>query len=426
MTPEDRLRAHGAEFERKVHDLGGGVHLAVGYAASNVGMIVGRDELIIVDTTESTRAAEDILAAFRRIADKPVGTIIYTHSHRDHISGATVFAEGRAVEVIAHRDFESDLVGADGRPGPHAALMRRTARQFGIGLAQGTELINIGLGPGDRPVEGLGQGHIPPGLSIPRDGTVLERAGLRLVFHEAPGECPDTIAVHLPDRGILFSGDIFYAGFPNLYAIRGTPYRDFNVWADSLAKLSALDAAVLAPGHSRPVFGADRVRTVLGDYEAAIRLVVDKTAEGMNAGLTPDELVAHVALPEPLRGKPHLQPFYGTVPWAVRAYFAGTLGWFDGDPARLFPLPPEDEARRWAELVGGVEVLAGKAAAALAEGDAQWALELAGRVLRLAPGHGTARDTRIAALRALAAGQDNACARNYYLLTAKQEEAGRG
>ncbi|MEO0681240.1 MAG: alkyl/aryl-sulfatase [Pseudomonadota bacterium] len=426
MTPEQTLRAHDAQFEKKVHALSDRAFLAVGYAASNVGMIVGEDGLIVIDTTESTKAAENVLSAFRAITDKPVRTILYTHSHRDHISGATVFAEGREVEVLAHPGFDSDLVGAADRPGPGQALMARTARQFGIGLAQGTERINLGLGPGDRPMEGLGAGHLPPTGFIQTDGEALERCGVTLRTAFAPGECGDTVAVFLEEEKLLFPADNFYHGFPNLYAIRGTPYRDFDLWADSLAKLSAFGAEVLAPGHTQPVFGAEAVAERLGDYEAAIRWIVAETAAGMNAGLTPDELVLRVRLPRTLAAKPWLQEFYGTVEWAVRAYFAGTLGWFDGDPATLFPLPPRAEAERMARLAGGPEALRAAAEAAMAEGDAQWALELAGRVLRLDPADARGRAVRVDALRALAAAQSNACARNCFLLTAKQETAGAG
>lgn len=421
MSPEDQLRAHSAEFEKAVYQLSANTYLAVGFAASNVGLIVGDDGLIIIDTTESTKAAENILAAFREITDKPVRTIIYTHSHRDHISGASVFADGAEMEIIAHPEFESDLVATDGKPGPHKALMARTARQFGIGLAQGTELINLGLGPGDRPMEGMGQGFLPPTRRVATDGEVITRAGVRLALHFAPGECADTIVVHLPDGNILFSADNYYASFPNLYAIRGTPYRDFGVWADSLRKMAALEAQVLAPGHTRPVTGPDAVRTRLADYEAAIRFVIAETSDGMNAGLTPDELVDRVRLPEALRHKPYLQEYYGTVAWAVRAYFAGTLGWFDGDPATLFPLAPRARAERLAALAGGPEALVLAASAAFEDGDLQWALELATEVLRLAPGNADAKTLRIEAMRALAGRQVNACARNYYLLKARQE-----
>ncbi len=422
MTPEDKLRTHNAEFEKHIYELAPDVYLAVGYAASNVGLIVGDDGLTIIDTTESTRAAQNILAEFRKISDKPVRTIIYTHSHRDHISGATVFADGHDVEIIAHRSFESDLIGAADKPGPHKALMTRTIRQFGIGLEFGTERINLGLGPGDRPMEGMGQGHIPPSLLIDADAETLARSGVEMVFHFAPGECADTMGVYLSATGVLFSGDNFYASFPNLYAIRGTPYRDFEAWADSLTLFAKLAPTVLAPGHSRPLFGAETIATALADYEEAIRFIISKTAEGMNAGLTPDELVGYVTLPDHLRDKPYLQEYYGTVEWAVRAYFAGTMGWFDGDAATLFPLPPKEEAEKFAALVGGVETLARAASDALNADETQWALELASRVLRLDATHSKARETRIKAMRALAVEQENACARNYFLLSARQEE----
>jgi uncharacterized sulfatase len=79
-----------------------------------------------------------------------------------------------------------------------------------------------------------------------------------------------------------------------------------------------------------------------------------------------------------------------------------------------------------AKLLGGVDAMGKAAETALAEGDAQWALELATKVLRLEPADAGARATRIGALRALGWAQGNACARNYYLLSARQEEAEQG
>lgn len=422
MTPIEKLRAHNAEFEKTVFKLAENTYLAVGYAASNVGMIVGHDGVIIIDTTESTKAAENILAEFRKITDKPIKTIIYTHSHRDHISGASVFATDGDVEILAHHAFDSDLVGSADRQGPGKVLIERAARQFGMGLEEGSERINIGLGPADRPVEGLGKGHVPPNSKVMKDGETIKRCGVSLRLYFAPGECADNVLVLIPDQKVLFSADNYYTGFPNLYAIRGTPFREFDIWADSLDALADLNVDVLAPGHSKPIFGAHAIRERLANYAEAIRFVVEKSAEGMNIGLTPDELVSFVKLPDHLCNLPYLQEYYGTVEWAVRAYFSGTLGWFDGDPATLFPLPPKKEAQKFADLVGGVNVLTKAAEEALAT-DPQWALQLAGRVLRLDPKSKAAK-TRIEAMRALADRQSNACARNYYLLTAKQEEAG--
>ena len=64
-------------------------------------MLIGKSGLVIVDTTETTSAAKNILAEFRKITDLPVKKIILTHSHRDHVSGASIFSEGEDVQVIA-------------------------------------------------------------------------------------------------------------------------------------------------------------------------------------------------------------------------------------------------------------------------------------------------------------------------------------
>ena len=87
MMAHPALLAHRAQFQKRVVELAPGVWTAVGHAASNAHMIEGDASVTIVDTTESTGAAENIRAAFRELSDKPVARIIYTHSHRDHISG---------------------------------------------------------------------------------------------------------------------------------------------------------------------------------------------------------------------------------------------------------------------------------------------------------------------------------------------------
>jgi alkyl sulfatase BDS1-like metallo-beta-lactamase superfamily hydrolase len=238
MPAHPDLIAQNAQFTKKLHQLSPTVFTAVGYAASNVHFLVGETGVVLIDTTETTQAAENILADFRQVSDLPITTIIYTHSHRDHISGATVFAEGRDVEVIAADNFSSDLVGVDNaRPAPNAALMARTKRHFGISLTS-DERISVGVGPGDRPMKGIGAGYIEPTVRI-GETTRLTREGFGLELAKAPGETPDHLIVWWEAGHILFSGDNFYHAFPNLYAIRGTPYRDFDAWADTMDQLMA-------------------------------------------------------------------------------------------------------------------------------------------------------------------------------------------
>lgn len=423
MSAHPDLIRQNAQFEKKLHRLCPGVYSAVGYAASNAHFLVGARGIVAIDTTETTQAAANILEDLRAITDLPITTILYTHSHRDHISGATVFAEGRDVEVIAADNFASDLVAVgEARPAPNGVLMARTKRQFGINLSS-EERVSLGIGPGDRPMKGMGAGYMAPTLRIAGD-TTLTREGFTLDLSKAPGETPDHLVAWLASDKVLFSGDNFYHAFPNLYAIRGTPYRDFDAWVDTMDQLMAYGAEVLAPGHTQPVIGAETIRQSLTDYRDAIRHVVVQTVAGMNAGLDPVTIAASLRLPEELAGKSYLQEFYGNVSHASRAYFAGTLGWFDGNPTSLAQLPPADEAQRMIALVGGADVLRNAAEAALRAGDAQWAMELADRLLAAQVDMLAARRIKCAAMRALADATVNAPMRNYYLLSARELEGG--
>jgi uncharacterized sulfatase len=417
------LIAHSEEFRKDIIELAPGVYTAVGYAASTQHMIIGDDSVIIVDTSESTGAAENVLAEFRKITSKPVSTIIYTHSHRDHISGASVFAANKNVEVIAAHDFDSDLVGVDqSRPTPLPAMMARTKRQFGMGLSYPDERINLGCGPGDRPMQGMGAGFIEPTLSIAEERVSLSRAGVEMTLVKAPGETPDHMVVWLADKQVLICGDNYYKSFPNLYAIRGTSYRDFNAWADTLDLLMAFNAEVLAPGHSRPLFGADVIQQTLTDYRDAIKHVISETANGMNNGVSIDELAHNIKLPEALANKPYLREFYGKVSWAVRAYATGTLGWFDGNPTNLNRLSPREEALRVIQLAGGADNLLSTAQSALTQTDYQWAMEVADRLLAADEHTAEATRVKVQAMRAVADTEINATARNYYLLYSAETE----
>ncbi|MGX9354005.1 alkyl sulfatase dimerization domain-containing protein [Roseobacteraceae bacterium S113] len=416
--PNNSLVEHNqTQFKKQVVELAPGIWTAVGFAASTQHMIEGTSSVTIVDTSESTRAAENVLAAFREHSQNPVARIIYTHSHRDHISGATVFAEGSEIPILASAAFESDLVGQDEmRIAPKKALGRRTMAQFGFGLTS-DERISLGCGPGDRPMEGMGAGHIPPNTFVAEDRDIdLDGVAARLIH--APGETADHIAVWLPDAEVLFPGDNWYHAFPNLYAIRGTPYRDFAAWADSLKLLADLGARVLAPGHTQPVFGEDKVREVLLSTRAAILHVMRHTAEGMNAGLSQDDIAASLELPEELATKPWLGEFYGKASWSARAFATGTLGWYDGNPTHLGTLSSATRARHIADMAGGIDALR---AAAEATADLQWRMELCDHLIAL--GHPAER-LKADTMAALAETEINATARNTYLWEAKRLREG--
>lgn len=417
------LQAHPAYFEKEIIQLADNVYMAFGFAASNVYMIIGDDGIIIIDTSETTSAATNILAEFRKITDLPVHTIIFTHSHRDHVSGASVFAEGANPEILASEKYSDDfLFVASAHPQPVKIMQARTKRQFGIGLSYPDEIIGIGVGPGKRPLQGMGAGSMLPTRRIGEAGETLTICGVELELVMAPGETPDHMVVWYPKKRVLISGDNFYRAFPNLYAIRGTAYRDFDTWADTMDILAAFDAEVMGPGHTKPVFGRDDIKSVLADYRDAIRHVTDATREGMNEGQTIDELAHNVKLPPELAEKPHLREYYGRVDHAVRAYFVGTMGWFDGNPTSLGTLSPKDEATRMIKLAGGAEAIWQEIETAQNEGEYQWALQLVDRLIYAGIEHYKAKQTKAQLLKDHAVSQINCPTRHYYLQVAKELE----
>lgn len=419
------LQAHPDYFAKEVVKLADNVYQAFGFAASNVYMLIGDEGIVIVDTTETTTAAENVLAEFRKITDLPVKTIILTHTHRDHVSGASVFAEGGSPEILASAASSEDaLLGDTTHPRALKAMQMRTKRQFGIGLSYPDEIIGIGVGPGDRPLKGMGAGIMEPTRKIGGAGETITSCGLELQLVMAPGETPDHMVVWYADEKLLISGDNFYRSFPNLYAIRGTEYRDFDAWADTMDLLMSFEPEVLGPGHTKALFGAETIRASLTDYRDAIRHVVTATREGMDAGRTIDELAHSVKLPPELAEKPHLREYYGRVDFAVRAYFVGTVGWFDGNPTSLSPLDPTDEARRMVALIGGADAVKAAIDKARAEGAYQWALQLVDRLICAGDGDASeSRKMKAEILREHAVAQINCPTRHYYIQSAIELES---
>lgn len=209
--------------------------------------------------------------------------------------------------------------------------------------------------------------------------------GVQMELVAANGETSDALYVWLPGKRVLFAGDNFYKSWPNLYAIRGTMYRDVREWTNSVDKMLKEEPDYLVPGHTRPILDKEKIKEVLTNYRDAIRFVFNKTIEGMNKGLTPDELVNYVKLPPHLIEKDYLREYYGNVQWAVRQIFNAYLGWFNGNPTNLFSLSPPEEAQRIADLVGGENALLQRTKDAAKAGDHQWAAQLADYLIALNP-----------------------------------------
>ncbi|MBN2299397.1 MAG: MBL fold metallo-hydrolase [Deltaproteobacteria bacterium] len=408
------LAAHTAVFEKGVEKVADNVYVAIGFGLANSIMIEGDDGVIIVDTMESCEAASEVLSEFRKICTKPVKAIIYTHNHVDHIFGAQVFAQDADIDIYAHETtpyYVGRLLSK-----MRTVIDMRSMRMFGRYLGEDA-LVNCGIGPFLHFDSRSRLGYLPPTITF-SDTLAAEVAGIEFELVHAPGETDDQIFVWLPAQRVLLCGDNFYWTFPNLYTIRGTPYRSLQQWYRSIDLMRDRKARYLVPSHSRPVLGQERIETVLRDYRDAIQYVHDQAIRSINRGMTPDELAEHIKLPPHLAGAPYLQPFYGKVSWSVRSVFAGNLGWFDGDSAMIEPLGRTEHARLMARLAGGQEALLAHARKALEKGEYQAALQLTTYLAQLDPDSSGMKDIRVRALVALGQQEENPNARHYYLTEA--------
>ncbi len=404
-------------YPRQVTEIIPGViYHVMGYGTGNASFIIGETSVILIDTLDTDYRAEALKAVIAEHTNKPIKTIIYTHSHPDHCGGAGVFLDSDP-EIIAFAPCKPVL----GRMNALGEILdKRGIRQHGYELND-TEAICQGLGIREGMVQEEGKrAFVPPTTVYGEEKISRTIDGVNLELAAAPGETDDQLLVWLPAYKVLCCGDNYYGCWPNLYAIRGSQYRDISAWVDTLDQVIAYRAEHLLPGHTQPIQGEATVAEVLTNFRDAIDYILTETLKGMNQGMTMDEVVEAVALPEKWANLPYLGEFYGTVAWSVRSIYTGYVGWFDGNPTNLNPLPKQTRAQKTIALMGGVESILAAISQALENKEDQWALELADILLAAESSHIQAKRYKAQGLLNLGCQETSANGRHYYLACAKE------
>lgn len=374
----EKLRRHGEEaYGRKEYSIKERIRCFVGFGHSNCTVIEGETSLILIDALDSGERARRLKEKLEQETGKTVETIIYTHGHPDHRGGAGAFQD-TVKEIIA---FAPKRVQLKYTERLNKVLGERTRRQFGYALTE-EECITQGIGI--REGHAVGDGvyeFLPPTTVYTEEKVERTIDGVRLELKAAVGETDDQIFVWLPDDQVLCCGDNYYGCWPNLYAIRGSQYRDIAAWTDSLKEIMAYPAKALLPGHTRPILGQEKIQEVLGNFCGAIESVLLQTLDCMNQGMTESETAEAVKLPEEYLGLPYLGEFYGTIDWSVRAIYHGYLGWFDGNPTNLNRLPDCVMAEEILDLAGEEAVYA-RAEERYGEGNYQMTVQLCDLILQ--------------------------------------------
>ncbi|ABK75054.1 alkyl/aryl-sulfatase [Mycolicibacterium smegmatis] len=398
-----------------------GIYQVRGLDLSNITFVEGDSGVIVIDPLISTETAAAALALYRaHRGDRRVTAVIYTHSHVDHfggVLGVTTQADvdaGRVV-VIAPEHFTTHAVQENVYAG--TAMARRAAYMYGAALARGP-LGQVGCGLGQVPSTGE-VALIVPTLDIRETGEIHSIDGVDIEFQMAPGtEAPAEMHFYFPKFRALCMAENATHNLHNLLTLRGALVRDPHGWAGYLTE--AIDSFadrtdVVFASHHWPTWGRDNIVEYLSLQRDLYAYLHDQTLRLINQGHTGIEIAEQFELPPALQAAWHTHGYYGSVSHNVKAVYQRYMGWFDGNPGRLWQHPPEALGPRYVDAMGGIDRVVELARRAFDSGDYRWAATLLDHAVFTDEHHRGARALYAEVLEQLAYGAENAVWRNFFL-----------
>lgn len=241
----------GEAFGHSVKHIGDGLYVFRWWVYRNIFLVT--DDGVIVTDPMNPKAAKLLRSEIRKITDKRVKYVIYSHNHHDHISGGTIFKEEGA-KFIAHKNVLKEL--------------------------------------GDHP------SAVTPLPDITFEDTYTVTLGGRTVElnYFGPNHGESLVVMRLPKEKILFVVDIVT---PRRVAFRTMP--DFwpDEWIRSLKEIEQLDFDYVISAHgpaNQPAIDARSVvteqRNYLEDLMAAVKKEIDAGTH------SPDKLKQTIKLPK--------------------------------------------------------------------------------------------------------------------------------
>ena len=396
------------------------VYTAIGYGPSNIIMLEGTDGILVIDSGSSVDQAKMVLSEFRKITDKPVSALIYTNGKADHVSGAGIFVndskiKGQQLDIIANSEFPENVFPSIGEIAKQKSIYE--LYWSGLLLPKGNESdssISSGLGPNWK----LGNiSYATPNILF-NDTLDTTYSGINITLISAPGPSPEQIYVWIPDKGALFSSDLVYQSFPNLYSMSGLEDVDIQSWIDAIDAMRELNATYLIPSHLLPARGYDNVSDILISYRDAISYLVQQTIRYINHGFNADEITEILELPPYLKEHPWLQEKTGELSWAIRQIYSYVVGWNSGDATWFNPITLQERGSKIVNGFGGLNATLDEVKRSIDNREYSWAAELATYTIYAYPDNKDAKLLKADALRKLGWENPTSGGRNWYLTQA--------
>jgi glyoxylase-like metal-dependent hydrolase (beta-lactamase superfamily II) len=350
MTAQDGFRF----TTPRLVELAPGVHVAQGYDFSDFAFVTTPDGIVVVDAATTEAGAAEALAAFRAsVSEAPIKWVILTHAHWDHIGGLSAF-RGPQTEVIAQSRFADEL-----------ALVNSTMLPFRRFFASATEPTYSALP--DRLIS---------------EPTKLSLGGVEFgLYPVSGGETVDGLLVHLPELGLVFTGDVL---MPNV----GAPFMpegSVDGLLETIQEVRELHPKLLVHGHT-PLTDLFTVETLPG-LEASLRELRAHVLDAVRDSRPLAEVLRDNYLPDVLREHPlAVNPYLAMRDNVIQRLYRQRTGYWQPDGEGVDVIAPETWAAAL-DLVGGGKqrsfMRAGSAL--LRQGDLPVALKLTELGLRRYP-----------------------------------------
>lgn len=395
-----------------------GIHQVRGLDVANMTVVEGETGYVVIDpltTEEAAREAFDLVR--EHLGDRPISAMIFTHSHVDHFGGGAGLEEfflhaeiplcapvGFFEEAIRETIFAGRIMG------------HRTQQMFGARLEKDARgFVTAALGAEMRHGR---TSLLKPNLHVDELTETINLDGVEIgVLYTPDAEAPAEMVLHFPEARALCMAEVVTRLMHNIYTPRGAQVRDALGWSNYIREAwnrFGNETDVMFMCHHWPVWETLNIGQYMFKHADLYRYIHDQTLRLANRGYNPDEIAADLSLPESLSQESMLG-HYGTLKSNIRGVYQKYIGWFDGNPVNLDPMPPADLAKRTVSAMGGRVKVLNLAEEAENDGDLQWAAVLNNYLLCLDRADSEARLRQAQVFEKLGFASQSSINRNFYL-----------